>query len=76
MNQKNRKNRSYNSHSSVLVFAVCMLISFHFGSTFVCMLLPIGYIMRYTKENGYQVKGLARESSMDGILDVSCYETL
>jgi hypothetical protein len=40
------------------------------------MLLPIGYIMRYTKENGYQVKGLARESSMDGILDVSCYETL
>ena len=32
--------------------------------------------MRYTKENEYQVKGLARESSMDGILDVSCYETL
>ena len=33
-------------------------------------------VMRYTKENRYQVKGLARESSMDGILDVSCYETL
>ena len=30
---------------SVLLFAVCMLISFSFGSYFVCMLLPIGYIM-------------------------------
>lgn len=31
--------------ASVLLFAVCMLISFDFGSYFVCMLLPIGYIM-------------------------------
>ena len=30
---------------SVFLFAACMLISFHFGSYFVCMLLPIGYIM-------------------------------
>lgn len=30
---------------TVLLFAVCMLISFDFGSYFVCMLLPIGYIM-------------------------------
>ncbi len=30
---------------SVLLFAVCMLISFDFGSYFVCMLLPVGYIM-------------------------------
>lgn len=30
---------------SVVLFAVCMLIPFHFGSYFVCMLLPIGYIM-------------------------------
>lgn len=30
---------------SVLLFAVCMLIPFNFGSYFVCMLLPIGYIM-------------------------------
>jgi len=30
---------------SVVLFAVCMLISFEFGSYFVCMLLPIGYIM-------------------------------
>ncbi|MCM1153767.1 MAG: hypothetical protein NC314_09790 [Roseburia sp.] len=30
---------------SVILFAVCMLIPFNFGSYFVCMLLPIGYIM-------------------------------
>ena len=30
---------------SVLLFAVSMLIPFPFGSYFVCMLLPIGYIM-------------------------------
>ena len=30
---------------SVLLFALCMLISFDFGSYFVCMLLAIGYIM-------------------------------
>lgn len=31
--------------ASTLLFAVCMLIPFDFGSYFVCMLLPIGYIM-------------------------------
>lgn len=30
---------------SVLLFAVCMLIPFNFGSYFVCMLLAIGYVM-------------------------------
>lgn len=30
---------------TVLLFALCMLLGFDFGSYFVCMLLPIGYIM-------------------------------
>ncbi len=30
---------------SVLLFAICMLIPFNFGSYFICMVLPIGYIM-------------------------------
>ncbi len=30
---------------SVLLFAVCMLIPFDFGSYFVCMFLSIGYVM-------------------------------
>ncbi len=30
---------------TVLLFAVCMIVKFHFGSYLVCMFLPIGYIM-------------------------------
>lgn len=30
---------------TVALFALCMLLGFDFGSYFVCMLLPIGYIM-------------------------------
>ena len=31
--------------ATVFLFAACMLIDFPFGSYFVCMLLPLGYIM-------------------------------
>ena len=30
---------------TVFLFAVCMIVKSHFGSYFVCMFLPIGYIM-------------------------------
>ncbi len=30
---------------SVLLFAVCLIAAFSYGAYFVCMLLPIGYIM-------------------------------
>ncbi len=30
---------------TVFLFAVCLIVNFTFGSYFVCMLLPIGYIM-------------------------------
>ena len=30
---------------SVVLFAISMLVSFSFGGYFVCMLLPLGYIM-------------------------------
>lgn len=30
---------------SVIIFAVCLITDFSFGSYFVCMFLPIGYIM-------------------------------
>jgi len=30
---------------TVFLFAVCMIVDFPFGSYFVCMLLPLGYIM-------------------------------
>ena len=31
--------------ASVLLFALCMIVDFPFGSYLVCMFLPIGYIM-------------------------------
>ena len=31
--------------AAVILFAVCLIMNFPFGSYFVCMLLPIGYIM-------------------------------
>lgn len=31
--------------AAVFLFAVCLIINFPFGSYFVCMFLPIGYIM-------------------------------
>ena len=30
---------------TVFLFAVCMIVDFSFGSYFVCMILPLGYIM-------------------------------
>lgn len=33
---------------TVFLFAVCLIVDFSFGAYFVCMLLPIGYIMMGT----------------------------
>lgn len=30
---------------TVFLFAICMIVDFPFGSYFVCMFLPLGYIM-------------------------------
>ena len=60
---------------STLLFAICMAIPFNFGSYFVCMLLPIGYIMMIT--------GYANESdnehkvaSVTGIIFGTVYTVL
>lgn len=45
MNQTIAKTGSMIISVTVFLFAICMLVSFEFGSYFVCMLLPIGYIM-------------------------------
>lgn len=52
---------------SVFLFAACMLISFHFGSYFVCMLLPIGYIMMtagFCNESGEKHRAAANAGMM------------
>lgn len=45
MNRLLSKLGSLTVSAAVLVFAVFLLLDFSFGSYFVCMLLPIGYIM-------------------------------
>lgn len=45
MNQKIGMAGSVITGISVLCFALCMLMGFHFGSYLVCMFLAIGYIM-------------------------------
>ena len=42
---------------TVLLFAVCLIVDFTFGSYFVCMFLPMGYIM--------MAAGLRQESHED-----------
>lgn len=45
MNEKIAKIGSFVVIVSVIIFAICMLIPFDFGSYFICMLLPIGFLM-------------------------------
>lgn len=60
---------------SVFLFAVCMLIPFNFGSYFVCMLLPIGYIMMtagFCAESGEKNKA----ASFAGLMFAAVYAVL
>lgn len=45
MNRKIAMAGAWVATITVILFAACMLASFDFGSYFVCMLLPIGYIL-------------------------------
>lgn len=45
MNQMIAKTGSVIVTIAVLLFAICLVVPFEFGSYFVCMLLSIGYIM-------------------------------
>ena len=45
MNEKIARAGSLIVSITVAIFAVCMLIDFSFGSFFICMILPIGFIM-------------------------------
>lgn len=45
MNERIAKIGSFVVIVSVIIFAICMLIPFDFGSYFICMLLPIGFLM-------------------------------
>ena len=60
---------------SVLLFAVCMLIPFDFGSYFVCMLLAIGYVLMAA---GFSCESDAehRAAAIAGMIFAGIYATL
>lgn len=72
MNKKIARAGSLIVSITVAVFAVCMLIDFNFGGYFICMILPIGFIMMTT--------GLYNESesskkvaAMNGVIFAAVY---
>lgn len=75
MNEKIARVGSLIVSITVVVFAVCMLIDFSFGSFFICMLLPIGFIMMtsgfyYESEIGKKV------AAMNGVVFATIYAVL
>ena len=60
---------------TVFLFAVCLIINFSFGSYFVCMLLPIGYILMAA---GLQNEACAerRVAANAGLAFAAVYATL
>ena len=60
---------------TVFLFAVCMIVDFSFGSYFVCMILPLGYIMMAA---GFQYESCEerRVSANVGVTIAGSYGTL
>lgn len=60
---------------TVFLFAVCMIVDFPFGSYFVCMFLPLGYIMMAA---GFQYESCEerRVSANVGVTIAGIYATL
>jgi hypothetical protein len=60
---------------TVFLFAVCMIVDFPFGSYFVCMILPLGYIMMVA---GFQYESCEerRVSANVGVTIAGIYATL
>lgn len=60
---------------TVVVFAVCMLIDFSFGSFFICMILPIGFIMMTS--GFYNESEIAKKvAAMNGVVFATIYAVL
>lgn len=60
---------------TVVVFAVCMLIDFSFGSFFICMILPIGFIMMTS--GFYNESEIAKKvAAMNGVVFATIYVVL
>ena len=75
MNEKIARAGSLIVSITVAVFAVCMLIDFNFGSYFICMILPIGFIMMTT---GFynESESSKKVAAMNGVIFAAVYAVL
>ena len=75
MNKKIARAGSLIVSITVAVFAVCMLIDFNFGSYFICMILPIGFIMMTT---GFynESESSKKVAAMNGVIFAAVYAVL
>lgn len=75
MNQRIAKIGSLVVAVTVIIFAVCMLIPFNFGSYFICMILPIGFLMM-TAGFFYECEDDKKVSGIVGIILAGVYIVL
>ena len=75
MNEKIARVGSLIVTITVAVFAVCMLIDFSFGSYFICIILPIGFIMMTT---GFynESESSKKVAAMNGVIFAAVYAVL
>lgn len=75
MNKRIARIGAMMSTVSVVLFAICMIISFDFGSYFVCTLLPIGYVMM-TAGFCYECNENEKVAANVGMMFVAIYAVL
>lgn len=75
MNEKIARAGSLIVSITVAVFAVCMLIDFSFGSFFICMILPIGFIMM-TSGFYNESESSKKVAAMNGVIFATIYAVL
>lgn len=75
MNEKIAKAGSLIVTVTVAIFAFCMLIDFDFGSYFICMILPVGFIMM-TSGFYNECESSKKVAAINGIIFAAVYAVL
>lgn len=75
MNEKIARLGSLIVSVTVVIFAVCMLIGFTFGSFFICTILPVGFIMM-TSGFYNESESSKKVAAMNGLIFAAVYAVL
>ena len=75
MNENIAKAGSLIVSTTVAIFAFCMLVDFSFGSYFICMILPIGFIMM-TSGFYNESESSKKVAAMNGVIFATIYAVL